>query len=105
MFYYYITYDGINEPISFEYNSRMFYDCKYDEEEGGDGFHSHFKSEAAYKYLHNEVFANNARRSRAGEDGEWVFILQNRVYRDFKHLTSEEFETLDDKSYYNLQNH
>ena len=105
VFSYDITYDGINEPISFEYNSRMFYDGKYDDEEGGDGFPSRFKGEAAYKYLDNEVFANNVRRRRASEEGEWVFILQNRIYRDFKHLTSEEFEALDDKSYSNLQNH
>lgn len=105
VFNYYLTYDGINEPISFEYNARMFYDNKYDNEESGYGFPNRFKGVAAYNYLYEEVFENTRRRRRVGEDGEWVFILQNRVYRDFKHLTSEEFKTLDDKSYYNLQNH
>lgn len=97
VFTYHITYDGAKEPLSFVYSLRMFYDGRYDDNE--DGFPDNFKSYAAYKYLDNEVF----RRREAADEGEWVFIMQNRVYRNLKHMTSAEFEELEDKSYTNLQ--
>lgn len=98
-FSYYITYDGAKKPIIFEYNACMYYDGSYEDRE--QKFSNSFKANAAYRYLHDKVFANNSGRSIYG-DGEWVFIIQNQIYRNFKHLTSEEFENMEDKSYSNL---
>lgn len=89
-FTYYITYDGLKEPISFQYNARMFYREDEDMDEDTSSFTSDFIINARYNYFKNKVFAQTMNRSEF-EDGEWIFIDRNNVYRNIKHLLSDEF--------------
>lgn len=99
-FVYYITYDGAKVPIRFQYNLKMFYNEDWDINDE-NRVPSKFISQESYRYLRDDVFSNPIGR-RNYEDGEWVFIINNKMYRNFKHLTSDEFTEMDDVSYKNL---
>lgn len=92
-FDYHITYDGAKDPISFQYNAKLFYD--------ENGFSDNFIANSVYKYLKSDVFANTLDRHNYA-DGEWVFISQNYVFRKFKHLSSDDFSQIENVSWSDL---
>lgn len=102
-FTYYITYDGAEEPIEFQYKARLYYDEDYSSDEEIDSiFNKRFVSYAMYNFLQNDVYAQTSDR-REFEDGEWMFICRNSIYRNLKHISQEEFKNLDDYSMKKLQ--
>lgn len=96
-FYYTITYDGAKEPIQFEYIAKMYY--------RDGGFSDDFIGNASYEFLDEIVYSNFFNpRKLLYEDGEWIIIYRNNIYRDLKHLSNEEFKILDNLNFSNLQN-
>lgn len=93
---YNITYDGAKEPIRFQYTAKMFYS------EREDSFDKDFISHALYEFLNNDVYAQNQNR-RNNENGEWVIIYQNSIYRNIKHLTSQEYKNIGKHNITDLQ--
>ena len=98
VFTYYVTYDGAKEPLNFQYNARMYFDENWDNRPPDRKFtYAAFKS-----FLKNTVFENSLHRSNF-ENGEWVLINRNKLYRNIKHLTPGEFADLDNISIPSLQ--
>lgn len=96
-FRYAITYDGANEPIYFEYIAKIYF--------SEDSFTDEFIGKANSAFLEEIVYNNyyNPRRPLY-EDGEWIIIYRNNIYRDLKHLSYEESKGLKINSFLDLQN-
>lgn len=93
-FLYQVTYDGAKEPVVFRYNTRMIYN---------ETINDNFTNKITYQFLSNDVFSNYLRNHKY-DNGEWAIIINNKIYRNIKHLTHEDFSNLSIHKIEDLQN-
>ena len=81
---YVINYEGAEKVTTFKYTAKFYYD---------DSFTDKFISNARYRFYKNEIFSNYV-GEQYFNDGEWVLIDKNCIYRNIRHLTPTEFESM-----------
>lgn len=92
-FIYHVNYDGAEKPIRFKYTARMFY---------SENFSKKFIGESKYRFYDKKTFTNWF-ADRNYNDGEWVIIDENYVYRNIKHLSNEQYKALGAFKFEDLQ--
>lgn len=85
---YSIRYDGLRQPYFFDFDVRLYL---LREEDGSvEDISKDRLNNLTVEYLNNYVFTNLMRNKKYS--GEWAIIINNHLYRDIKHLTTEEFK-------------